>query len=187
MRTKAGEVRGDIETSTREKTEYAIFYGVPYARPPIGPFRLMAPQPLEPWEGVFDNKKSMSAVCLQKDALPWENVSEDCLYLTLATPAILNGEVLQDASLPVMVTIIKLPSFEIFARSGYMVAVGWLAVEVLLSTTQTSSWTRFYEQPFLFPVSGCRARWSELQIGSLGVLGVGGWGWREPGPQRPGT
>ena len=84
----------------------------------------MAPQPLEPWEGVFDNKKSMSAVCLQKDALPWENVSEDCLYLTLATPAILNGEVLQDASLPVMVTIIKLPSFEIFARSGYMVAVG---------------------------------------------------------------
>merc|ERR1719422_2360935 len=85
--------------------EYAIFYGVPYARPPIGPFRLMAPQPLEPWEGVFDNKKSMSAVCLQKDALPWENVSEDCLYLTLATPAILNGEVIQDTSLPVMVWI----------------------------------------------------------------------------------
>ena len=108
MRTKAGEVRGDIETSTREKTEYAIFYGVPYARPPIGPFRLISPQPLEPWEGVFDNKKSMSAVCLQKDALPWENVSEDCLYLTLATPAILNGEVIQDASLPVMVPLTKL-------------------------------------------------------------------------------
>ena len=127
MRTKAGEVRGDIETSTREKTEYAIFYGVPYARPPIGPFRLMAPQPLEPWEGVFDNKKSMSAVCLQKDALPWENVSEDCLYLTLATPAILNGEVLQDASLPVMVPHTKLSQvviFEICSRCGYMVVVG---------------------------------------------------------------
>ena len=87
----------------------------------------MAPQPLEPWEGVFDNKKSMSAVCLQKDALPWENVSEDCLYLTLATPAILNGEVLQDASLPVMVPHTKLSQvviFEICSRCGYMVEVG---------------------------------------------------------------
>ena len=34
--------------------------------------------------------------------------------------------------------------FEICFRCGYMVEVGWLAVEVLLSTTQTSSWTRFF-------------------------------------------
>ena len=45
----------------------------------------------------------MSAVCLQTEALPWETATEDCLYLTLATPALLGGEVLQDASLPVMV------------------------------------------------------------------------------------
>ena len=55
MATKAGRVRGNLETSTRERTEYAIFYGVPYAKPPIGIRRLMAPQPLDPWEGVFDN------------------------------------------------------------------------------------------------------------------------------------
>ena len=103
MATKAGRVRGNLETSTRERTEYAIFYGVPYAKPPVGIRRLMAPQPLDPWEGVFDNRKSMSAVCLQTDALPWEEATEDCLYLTLATPAILDEEVLQDASLPVMV------------------------------------------------------------------------------------
>ena len=45
----------------------------------------------------------MSAVCLQTEALPWEEATEDCLYLTLATPALLDGEVLQEASLPVMV------------------------------------------------------------------------------------
>ena len=105
MSTQAGRVRGELEMSTRESTEYAIFYGVPYASPPIGTRRLMAPQPLEPWEGVFDNRKSMSAVCLQTEALPWEEATEDCLYLTLATPALLNGKVFQEASLPVMVIL----------------------------------------------------------------------------------
>ena len=112
MATQAGRVRGELEMSTRESTEYAIFYGVPYASPPIGTRRLMAPQPLEPWEGVFDNRKSMSAVCLQTEALPWEEATEDCLYLTLATPALLDGEVLQEASLPVMVMEKDFPPYD---------------------------------------------------------------------------
>ena len=111
--TQAGRVQGELEMSTRESTVYAIFYGVPYASPPIGTRRLMAPQPVEPWEGVFDNRKSMSAVCLQTEALPWETATEDCLYLTLATPAVLNGGVLQDASLPVMVMEISFPSKDV--------------------------------------------------------------------------
>jgi len=100
--TSEGRVRGDVEVSTRNHTEYAIFYGVPYAAPPVGPRRLLPPQPVEAWEGVWDNSESMSAVCLQRGAMAWEVPSEDCLYLTVATPALLDGAIQGNASLPVM-------------------------------------------------------------------------------------
>jgi para-nitrobenzyl esterase len=101
--TVGGLVRGQLERSSRGATDYAIFYGVPYARPPTGSRRFLPPQPVEPWQGVFDNRRSMSAVCLQRDAMAWEAPSEDCLYLTLATPAVEAGAVAANASLPVMV------------------------------------------------------------------------------------
>lgn len=103
--TLAGRVRGEVETSTREGTSYAIFYGVPYAAPPVGERRLLPPEPVEPWDGLYDNSASMSSVCLQREALPWQVVSEDCLYLTLATPALDGDNILTNASLPVMVWI----------------------------------------------------------------------------------
>ena len=31
---------------------YAVFKGVPYAAPPVGPLRWKRPQPCQPWEGV---------------------------------------------------------------------------------------------------------------------------------------
>jgi len=104
--TLAGRVSGDIEVSTREGTQYGIFYGIPYAAPPVGKNRLLPPQPVQPWEGVWDNSQSMKAVCLQHDALPWEVPSEDCLYLNVATPGLQEGRAVdQNASLPVMVWI----------------------------------------------------------------------------------
>ncbi|NML53759.1 carboxylesterase family protein [Streptomyces sp. R302] len=43
----AGRVRGAFVAGG-----VARFLGVPYARPPFGPLRFRAPEPVEPWEGV---------------------------------------------------------------------------------------------------------------------------------------
>jgi para-nitrobenzyl esterase len=48
VRTGQGQVRGRVEHG------HAVFRGIPFARPPFGAFRLAAPHPPEPWEGVRD-------------------------------------------------------------------------------------------------------------------------------------
>ena len=103
LQTAEGKIRGNLETSTRGETTYAIFYGVPYAKPPIGNLRFKSPQPMDSWDGVFDNYLSMKSACPQFNALPIEVVREDCLYLNIATPAVKEGEINPDAKLAVMV------------------------------------------------------------------------------------
>ncbi|GHG88352.1 carboxylesterase/lipase family protein [Streptomyces lanatus] len=44
--TRAGAVRG------RREGDLTVFRGVPYARPPVGEARFMAPRPVEHWDGV---------------------------------------------------------------------------------------------------------------------------------------
>ncbi len=44
--TSAGRVRGRIEKGI------AVFRGIPFAEPPIGPLRFQAPEPPAPWDGV---------------------------------------------------------------------------------------------------------------------------------------
>jgi para-nitrobenzyl esterase len=46
--TIAGRVRG------RNERGNAVFRGIPFARPPLGELRFMAPEPAVPWEGVRD-------------------------------------------------------------------------------------------------------------------------------------
>jgi len=96
--TDKGIIEGNYDTNTGIQT----YFGVPFAKPPVGNLRWKAPQPMEPWEGVkitkafgprpmqtnvFGDMKSRSA-----------GVSEDCLYLHIWTPAKRNTE-----KLPVLV------------------------------------------------------------------------------------
>ncbi len=78
-----------------------IFKGVPFAKPPVGPLRWRAPQPCEPWSGV--RQATRFAPVSVQDALgqDWNDfytrelhpagaeleMSEDCLYLNVWTPA----------------------------------------------------------------------------------------------------
>ena len=85
--TRLGMVRG-IEREGVER-----YLGLPYAAPPIGHLRWREPQPAEPWRGTFDASQFPNR-CLQAPApdvlhdraTPGE-MSEDCLYLNIYTPA----------------------------------------------------------------------------------------------------
>jgi para-nitrobenzyl esterase len=53
------DMEADVSTSTgtvrgRWEDGVAVYRGIPFAAPPVGPHRFAAPQPAEPWEGVRD-------------------------------------------------------------------------------------------------------------------------------------
>lgn len=76
-----------------------IYKSIPFAAPPVGENRWRAPQPVEPWEGVyqaFTFKAVPPYSRLEPGSAPYEEfhgfgatepMSEDCLYLSIWTPA----------------------------------------------------------------------------------------------------
>ncbi|XP_067659880.1 acetylcholinesterase-like [Haliotis asinina] len=71
------------------------YYGIPYAKPPIGDLRFKHPQPMDPWGPNVKDARSMKPSCYQPieiaDGMPWRsfppNFSEDCLYINAWAPA----------------------------------------------------------------------------------------------------
>lgn len=54
---KDGRIRGEyVEVKGNEK-RVKQFLAIPFARPPVGPLRLAAPQQAEAWEGVRDGTR----------------------------------------------------------------------------------------------------------------------------------
>ncbi|MFA4878263.1 MAG: carboxylesterase family protein [Methanoregula sp.] len=92
VKTDAGSVAG------MQQGDLRVFTGIPFAAPPTGDLRWRSPAPVKPWEGVKDTKV-FSPACPQPTAAdPVLNMSEDCLYLNVWTPA-----TRADEKLPVMV------------------------------------------------------------------------------------
>lgn len=100
VKTALGEIKGV------EMDGYTLFKGVPYAKPPVGDLRWRAPQPLEPWEGVYQADKfpcrgwQESETCenppywkikinqeYYSDPSYTPEMSDDILYLNIWTPA----------------------------------------------------------------------------------------------------
>src|SRR5690606_6800879 len=78
---------------------------IPYAKPPVGPLRLRAPEPADPWPGVrhchgFGNcapqERKYTLIGLGK----YQPMGEDCLTLNVVAP-----EHTPDSPMPVLVFI----------------------------------------------------------------------------------
>ncbi|XP_039881263.1 carboxylesterase 5A-like [Simochromis diagramma] len=114
VHTKLGSLKGEYVSVKGKETGVHAYLGVPFAKPPLGPsLRLAPPQPVGGWEGVRDATKQ-PPMCIQSKetvldlvdklgALLAEipDISEDCLYLNIYTPA----NRAKNAKLPVMVWI----------------------------------------------------------------------------------
>ncbi len=95
--TEGGLIQGTVDG------DITVFKGVPFAAPPVGELRWMAPARESSWSGV-KGATSYAPACVQVSrALPFLGIekvdtSEDCLYLNIWTPA-----KSADDKLPVMV------------------------------------------------------------------------------------
>jgi para-nitrobenzyl esterase len=63
----------------------AQFFGVPFGKPPVGELRWQPPVPHGAWQSPRDATKYGNS-CMQPDGLHSQPISEDCLYLNIATP-----------------------------------------------------------------------------------------------------
>jgi para-nitrobenzyl esterase len=93
---------GVIEGNYDTKTSIQTYFGVPFAKPPLGELRWKAPQPLANWSGVKETKKfgprPMQTIVFGDMNSRSNGLSEDCLYLNVWTPAKRNTK-----DLPVLV------------------------------------------------------------------------------------
>uniref|UniRef100_A0A2K5Y7Y0 Carboxylic ester hydrolase n=2 Tax=Mandrillus leucophaeus TaxID=9568 RepID=A0A2K5Y7Y0_MANLE len=111
--THTGQVLGSLVHVRGADTGIHTFLGIPFAKPPLGPLRFAPPEPPESWSGVRDGTTHPD-VCLQdltitdsevqsqvNVTIPSVSMSEDCLYLSIYTPAYSH----EGSNLPVMVWI----------------------------------------------------------------------------------
>jgi carboxylesterase type B len=101
-------VRLDFGTFQGSETKYTRYYkGIPYAQPPVGPYRFELPRAPKHLPGITD-ATAFKAGCFQDPIAPPINGfglkrSEDCLYLNIWMPP---GHTEADGLLPVMVWIL---------------------------------------------------------------------------------
>lgn len=99
VKTDKGDVRGFVTDGV------ARFYGIPYAKPPVGKLRWKPPVEADAWKKPLD-ATSFGPQCLQVTTLgPFagpQNANEDCLYLNVYAPA---GALGAGNKLPVIVWI----------------------------------------------------------------------------------
>jgi len=87
--TPSGRLEGD------DRGRVLVFRGIPYARPPTGPLRFRAPEPVKPWSEVRPALRFAPAapqsppvmLLVRRLVGGGDAQSQDCLYLNVHTPA----------------------------------------------------------------------------------------------------
>ncbi|CAF5199309.1 unnamed protein product, partial [Rotaria magnacalcarata] len=85
-----------------------VFYGIPFAQPPVGPLRWNRPVAISRWAPKVINATKPPPACPQRSCdihslLCPTNISEDCLYLNIFTPLLNISS--RSSLLPVMIFI----------------------------------------------------------------------------------
>ncbi|KAL3223154.1 hypothetical protein MRX96_027758 [Rhipicephalus microplus] len=113
VKTSTGSVMG--RRVQHGGKEVDVFYGIPYAKPPLGDYRFREPFPVEPWSGTYNatfKRPSCVQIKPQVDNSSYapllkmanmQPVSEDCLTLNVWRPATCENSECRD--LPVFVYI----------------------------------------------------------------------------------
>lgn len=87
---------GMLEGVPAGNRSYTVFRSVPYAAAPVGDLRWRAPVAHDDWDGVYQAKEFRPIAAQAAEAHPFyseefyrcrEDMSEDCLYLSVWTPA----------------------------------------------------------------------------------------------------
>ncbi|PSN41521.1 Esterase SG1 [Blattella germanica] len=95
---KQGQLRGVKKTSVYNKT-YCAFYGIPYAKPPVGEKRFKLAEPAEAWNGTYNATKEKS-YCPQVSMSTHGFVGdEDCLYMNVYTNKLPKGNEKRNATI----------------------------------------------------------------------------------------
>jgi len=78
-------IQGNVEWYDGKRVDE--YYGIPFAKPPVGELRFMKPEPVEPWEDVWDASRKQP-LCAQQEDFEGYTFSEDCLYVDVYTPSL---------------------------------------------------------------------------------------------------
>src|SRR5258706_578163 len=82
---------GTIEGLYDTKTGLQLYFGIPFAKPPVGDLRWKAPQPVDNWKGVLATQtfgpRPVQGIVFGDMNSRSNGISEDCLYLNVWTPA----------------------------------------------------------------------------------------------------
>lgn len=79
--TDDGPIEGTVMTS-RSGTDFHTFLRIPYAEPPIGNLRFLAPVRKQRWTEIW-NATYWSPMCVQSNPSSADEMSEDCLYMNV--------------------------------------------------------------------------------------------------------
>jgi len=106
MLRKVMAENGEIQGYAGGDPRVTVFKGVPYAAPPVGDLRWRAPRPHADWDGIYKADRFKPVSWQKQPGIDWTDfytkelnptakeyeMSEDCLYLNIWTPAKRTGE-----------------------------------------------------------------------------------------------